>query len=72
MDNKDKSVYASNIDIKEVQRQLAQTPNDPNIRMTCWCFSFCKKCNDFAAQCNCPEQPWNFPFEKQQEWLKTH
>ena len=70
MDNKKKSVHSS--DIKEVQRQMAQTPNDPNIRMTCWSFTFCMKCKDFAGQCDCPEQPWNLPFKEQQEWLKTH
>jgi len=58
------------LDLEEVQRQLAQTCNDPDMIICCWSFSFCKKCSLFAGECKCKDQPWNLPYDEQQKWLK--
>ena len=45
--------------MESVQAQLAQIANDPNLTITCYCHTFCLKCNKFAGECKCVDQPWN-------------
>jgi uncharacterized protein HemY len=40
--------------IKRIQDQLAQTPNDPNLTITCHSFDFCLRCKEFSP-CKCGE-----------------
>lgn len=70
MDNQDKPATAA--EIEAVQKQLAETPNDPNLVIISWCHTFCGKCNNWVSGCKCPDQPWNFSFDEQQKWYKEH
>lgn len=70
MDNQDKPATAA--EIEEVQRRLAETANDPDLFIISWCHTFCGKCNNWAGDCKCSDQPWNFSFDEQQKWYKDH
>ena len=63
---------ATQKDIEEAQRQLADTYNDPSMFFTCWSFSFCLQCNCSAGECKCKNQPWNWPLKEQSDWLRDY
>lgn len=69
MNNESKSI--SDSEIEDIQKKLSQICNDPDMIIPNWCHTFCLKCNNFVSGCKCSDQPWNLPFEEQQEYLKN-
>lgn len=56
--------------LQKIQKWLAETNNCPDLEMCCWSFTWCGQCNQFAGQCCCANQPWNWPLKEQSIWLK--